>query len=136
MKQSLLATLLFAAISLGCATTIATSGRLVLHDKNTRIGTTFTDRDRQLIRRYYKSRRQSKRKLSPGLAQKGKLPNGLAKRDSLPPGLRLRGLPNDLEFHLIKLPKEYVRVIVGGDMVIMNRNSRVVIDIFRNVFVD
>ncbi len=137
IKQYLTVMLLLAAISLsGCATTVATSGRIALHDKNARTGTTFTDRDRQLIRRYYKSRRQGKRKFSPGLAQKGKLPNGLAKRDSLPAGRRLRGLPGDLEFHLTKLPKEYVRVIVGGDVVIMNRTTRVVIDIYRDVFVD
>ena len=129
--------LLFAAMSLaGCATTVATSGRVVLHDKSSRIGTTFTGRDRELIRRYYKSLRQGKQKLPPGLARKGKLPNGLAKRDRLPPGLRLRSLPVDLDFHLTKLPKEYVRVIVGDDVVIMNRNTRVVIDIYRDVVVD
>jgi len=117
MKQYLLVILLFTATSLaGCATTVATSGRVVLHDKNTRIGTTFTGRDRQLIRRYYKPQRQGKRKRSPGAGHKGKLPNGLAKRDSLPMKLRLRSLPEDLEFHLTKLPKKYVRVIVGGDV--------------------
>ena len=137
VKQQLFVILLITATSLaGCATTIATSGRIVIHDKNISVGIVFTDRDRQLIHRYYESLRHSRRKLPPGLAKKGRLPHGLAKRDQLPPKLAKRSLPTDLESSLSPLTKGYVRVVVGSDVVIMNRSTRVVIDIYREVVVD
>jgi len=115
---------------------VATSGRVVIHDDNVRIGIVFTNRDRQLIHRYYESHRHSRRKLPPGLAKKGRLPHGLAKRDRLPPGLAKRSLPADLESSLSPLSKGNVRVIVGTDVVIMNKNTRVVIDIYRDVVIN
>lgn len=113
-----------------------TSGTIVIHDENVSIGITFTDRDRQIIHSYYKSHlgKSKKHKTPPGLAKRdADLPHGLAKRDQLPPGLQSRGLPQDLESQLTILPRNYVRVIVGGDVVIMDRNTRVVIDIYRDV---
>lgn len=134
MKQVLFVILLIVAVSLtGCASMVATSGSIVIHDENISIGIVFTDRDRQMIHRYYQSHRNSRRNLPPGLAKKGRLPHGLAKRDRLPPGLAKRSLPADLEASLSPLSKGYVRVIVGGDVVIMDSNTRVVIDIYRNV---
>lgn len=136
MKQQLLMILLVAATSLvGCATTVATSGRVVIRDENISIGIVFTDRDRQMIHRYYQSHRHSRRKLPPGLAKKGRLPHGLAKRDRLPPGLAKRSLPADLESSLSPLSKGYIRVIVGSDVVIMDRNTMVVFDIYRDVVI-
>ncbi|MEE8388734.1 MAG: hypothetical protein V3R65_09175 [Acidiferrobacterales bacterium] len=137
MKQKFFMVLLLAAASLaGCATMVTTSGNIVIGDKNVSVGIVFTDRDHRLIRRYYESHhsRYKKRRVPPGLAKRGgKLPHGLAKRDRLPPGLRLRGLPEDLESTLSPLSKRYVRVVVGSDVVIMDRNTRVVFDIYRAV---
>ncbi len=129
MKQKLFAVCLIALTSLaGCTTMVTTSGKIVIRDKNVSIGIVFTDRDHRLIRRYYESHhsRYTKRRVPPGLA----------KRDRLPPGLRLRGLPEDLESSLSPLSKGYVRVVVGSDVVIMNRNTRVVFDIYREVVAD
>lgn len=117
----------------GCASIVGTSGAIVIHDENISLGITFSNRDRQKIHHYYQSHRHGRRKVPPGLAKKGRLPHGLAKRDRLPPGLYSRGLPQDLESRLTVLPKGYVRVIVGGDVVIMNSNTRVVFDIYRGV---
>lgn len=137
MNQRIIIVLLVSVSLLaGCASVAGTSGTIVIHDENVSIGISFTDRDRQIIHSYYKSHRgkNKKHKTPPGLAKRdGDLPHGLAKRDQLPPGLHARGLPGDLESQLTVLPKGYLRVIVGGDVVIMNRNTRVVIDIYRDV---
>ena len=73
------------------------------------------------------------KRVPPGLAKKNKLPPGLAKRDRLPPGLQGRYLPDDLERRLRRLPDKYVRVKVGTDIVLMDRNTRVVFDIIYGV---
>jgi hypothetical protein len=83
--------------------------------------------------------------MPPGLAKRdGDLPPGLAKRDSLPPGLarhdrlpddvRYEPLPRDLDRQLPPLPsKDYVRVIVGTDLLILNRKTRVVLDVAKGL---
>jgi len=132
----LLVAVLFLA---GCVSIVATSDRIAIHDENTSTGNSFTGRDRQIIHHYYKSQRsrREKYKTPPKHARRGdSLPYGLAKRDQLPPGLYTRELPKDLESQLATLPKNYIRVIVGGDIVIMDSNSRVVIDVYRNLIVD
>lgn len=140
MKHKLFAVCLIALTSLaGCTTMVTTSGKIVIRDKNVSIGIVFTDRDHRLIRRYYESHhsRYKERGVPPGLAKRGgRLPHGLAKRDRLPPGLHLRGLPEDLESTLSPLSKRYVRVVVGSDVVIMDRNTRVVFDIYRAVVIN
>lgn len=88
--------------------------------------------DRRVIARYY-ARRPAKR-MPPGLAKRGgQLPPGLARRDTLPPGLRERRLPDDLLNQLSPAPAGYLRVIVGSDIVLMNRETRVVADIYRDI---
>jgi hypothetical protein len=51
----------------------------------------------------------------------------------LPRGLRGTPLPSDLERRLSPLPDVYVRVVIGGDIVLMHRDTRVVMDIYRDV---
>ena len=96
----------------------------------------FSERDRRAIRRHYGKKRKYKR-LPPGLAKKGTLPPGLQKRldagESLPPGLQGRGLPDELENILSPLPKGYIRLKVGGNVVIMNKETEFVLDIIRDI---
>jgi hypothetical protein len=78
----------------------------------------------------------------PGLAKKGGVPPGLAKQGGLPPGLQrhqrlpddivYQPLPRELERQMAPLPSpDYVRVQVGGDIAILNKKTRVVVDIMR-----
>ena len=73
------------------------------------------------------------KKTPPGLAKKKKLPPGLqkqlVKRGKLPPGLQGRGLAHELERQLTPLPRGYVHMKVGGDVIILNEKTRVVVDV-------
>lgn len=117
----------------GCATNAITSGRVVIQDDHSRVALSIGERDRAIIARYYERYRYGK-KVPPGLARRnGGLPPGLAKRDRLPPGLEGRGLPQDLERELSPVPRGYVRVVLGRDIVLMESKTRVVIDIYRDI---
>ncbi len=77
---------------------------------------------------------RKRKKIPPGLAKRGgDLPPGLVKRDVLPPGLQGRTLPYDLETQLTPLPESYVRVQIGTDVVLLNRKTRVVMDVIYGV---
>jgi len=93
----------------------------------------YSDHDRQAIRAWYNGRG-------------GNLPRGLAKRDQLPPGLEqqlvVRGtLPPGLRKKMHRCPWDLVRVLpapppdcrhvlIGGHIVLLNRRTYVVVDIF------
>jgi hypothetical protein len=118
----------------GCETPTATSGRVVVRDRDATVAVVFSDRDRVLISDYFAHQRKS---LPPGLAKRSTLPPGLQRQlernGHLPPGLEGRSLPGDLEARLSRLPEPYVRVVVGADVVLMNARTRIVVDILRNV---
>lgn len=125
------ALLTIALLGAGCATQAATSGRFVIQDPNVRVVVSINERDRALIGDYYSKRR---RNLPPGLAKRhGNLPPGLAKRDTLPPGLESEALPTELERELAPLPAGYVRVRVGGDVLLIDGRTRVVFDVVYGV---
>jgi len=68
--------------------------------------------------------------LPPGLAMRDSLPPGLARHDRLPDDVRYEPLPRDLERELPPLPsKDYVRVRIGTDLLILNKKTHVVLDI-------
>lgn len=117
----------------GCAGMEVTSGRVTLSDGNSRAGIAFSTRDREAIVHYYSNPRKRPRPLPPGLAKRQQLPPGLVKRDVLPRGLRGEPLPADLERRLSPLPEVYVRVVTGSDIVLMHRDTRVIMDIYRDV---
>ena len=129
--------LLFAAGLAGCVTAPSnTSGRVVMHDRNAHVDIRFNDRDRNLIHDYYRKHGKHKKtkRVPPGLAKRGgNLPPGLAKRERLPPGLQGRGLPGTLEASLSSVPNGYVRLKVGTDIVLMDRDTRVVFDIIHDI---
>jgi len=74
--------------------------------------------------------------MPPGLAKKESLPPGLEKQlqrnGTLPPGLAKRDLPSGLE---ARLPKRMgqKRLIVGNDVVLIERATGLILDILENV---
>lgn len=134
---------LFAVLLSGCALHAATSGRVAATRpaagdgsvSNSRgaeaaVSVWFSERDRALIRDYY---RGASKKTPPGLAKRERLPRGLAKRRALPPGLQARGLPSTLEVRLTRLPAAYMRVVIGADVAIIERATRIVFDVIYDV---
>ena len=115
----------------GCAAHTATSGRVVIRDDRAVVEARFSDRDRAIMEEYYRAAKP--KKTPPGLAKREQLPPGLAKRDTLPSGLQGRALPRELESRLAVLPAAYMRVAIGRDIVLMQRDTRVVLDILYSV---
>jgi hypothetical protein len=97
----------------------------------------FSTGDRRIVREYYGQPKKKARKAPHGLAKREALPPGLNKRlergDVLPPGLEERRLPGDLEARLSVLPKNYVRLRIGGDLIVKNLKTDAVVDIIRGV---
>ena len=93
----------------------------------------YGDRDRDELRGWYDGHENN---LPPGLAKKDRLPPGLEKqlvrRGTLPPGLqkKVQPVPVDLERRLPPPPPECANVLVGGHIVLLNRRTNVVVDIF------
>jgi len=72
--------------------------------------------------------------LPPGLARSGGLPPGLARHDRLPDDIKYEPLPRDLDRQLPPLPsRDYARVIVGTDLLILNKKTRVVLDVSKGL---
>lgn len=111
-------------------------GTIAVEDKNFRSSLIFSAYDREKIIYHYKKDRELQG-IPPGLAKKQELPPGLQKHikkhGKLPPGLEARRLPESLERTLDRLPEGYVRMKVGGDVVLMDEKTRVVFDVVWNV---
>lgn len=92
----------------------------------------YSNHDRE-IRGWYAERGNH---LPPGLAKKDRLPPGLERqlvvRGTLPPGLqkRLYPCPEDLERRLPPPPPDCAHVLIGGHIVLLNRRSNLVVDVF------
>ncbi len=97
----------------------------------------FTEQERILIKDWFRVRGRSG--LPPGLAKRDRLPPGLEKqlreRGTLPPGLQkqLHPLPYELERELRRLPTGYKRVVIGGNIILMEEKTAVIYDIIRDV---
>jgi hypothetical protein len=93
----------------------------------------YSDHDRERMRDWYHGHLGN---LPPGLAKRDRLPPGLEKqirvRGTLPPGLRarIRPCPPDFERLLPPPPPDCEPVFIGGNLVLMNRRTFVVLDIF------
>lgn len=136
MKSSLLVVWLAAAMSpvlVGCVAGPG-YGEVPARDPYYSVRVMFTDHDRRLINDYYAPRYRS---LPPGLAKKDRLPPGHAWRarpnQTIHDEARWRYLPNELEQRLTRLPPEYVRVVIGTDVVLMNVRTRVVVDVLEDM---
>src|SRR5690349_22664158 len=92
----------------------------------------YRDHDRD-IRGWYGEHQSN---LPPGLAKKDRLPPGLerqlVRRGELPPGLqkRLQPCPEELERRLSPPPPDCAHVLIGGHIVLLNRRTNIVVDIF------
>lgn len=114
----------------------------------------FGEDEQRIIKDYYgreiivKAEKAAKGK-GKGKKHKG-LPPGLAKKNKLPPGIQMqleRGailsadlqreiqpLPRELEIRLRPLPSpNHVRVTVGTDILIMDKETRKILDVMRDV---
>ncbi len=116
----------------------------------------FGPEERRIIKDYYskeivekaweqegkgKAKGKGKRGLPPGLAKREKLPPGLQKQlrrnGTLPPGLekRMESLPQELEVRLRPLPPDRVRVVIGTDVIILDKTTQKILDIIRDIAV-
>lgn len=136
MKSRLLVVLLTAALApalTGCETG-PRYGEVSVRDPHYSVRVVFSDHDRRLISDYYAPRYKA---LPPGLAKKDRLPPGHAWRarvnHPVSDDTRWRYLPRELDQRLTRLPPEYVRVIVGTDVLIMNVHTRIVFDILEDI---
>jgi hypothetical protein len=93
----------------------------------------YDDRDHEIIHGWYEDHRGN---LPPGLAKKDRLPPGLERqlelRGTLPPGLRgkIYAVPVDLERELPAPPPNCEHAFIGGHLVLLNRRTFVVVDVF------
>jgi len=96
----------------------------------------FTQQERVLVTNWFRSNRAG---LPPGLAKKDRLPPGLEKqlreRGTLPPGLqkKIQPMPVSLERQLRPLPTGWRRVVVAGNVILMDGRTSTIYDIIRNV---
>jgi Ni/Co efflux regulator RcnB len=95
----------------------------------------YGDHDRDYMRGWYHDH-DGDDHLPPGLAKRDQLPPGLERqlrvRGTLPPGLRKRmaPCPEEIERRLPPPPVGCAHVVIGGHVVLVNRASYVVLDIF------
>jgi hypothetical protein len=96
----------------------------------------FTTQEREIISDWFWSNRNG---LPPGLAKRESLPPGLQKQlqrnGTLPPGLqkKLTPLPHALDSRLGRLPSDYIRVVIGRDIILLDRRNNSILDIIANV---
>src|SRR6266478_4852182 len=121
-----ISTALVILLSSGSITFAQGKGHGKGHDKH-------GDDDREVLRSWYGEHRDQ---LPPGLAKKDRLPPGLEKqlvrRGTLPPGLqkRLQPCPEELERRLPPPPPDCAHVVIGGHLVLLNRRTNIIVDIF------
>ena len=92
----------------------------------------FSPRERRIISDCFVDNRSN---LPPGLAKRDRLPPGLERQlqrnGTLPPGLqkRMQPLPGVCTARLPRLPQEWVRVVLGGRIILLDPTQRIV-DLF------
>jgi len=102
-------------------------------DDDDRRGYGFADHDRGEIRGWYS---ENYRRLPPGIAKKYWLPPGqerrLLIRSEFPPEMEreVYVVPVELERRLPPPPPDCERVAIGGHIVLRNRNTKIILDIF------
>jgi hypothetical protein len=96
----------------------------------------FTTEEIALVKNYFRDHRSG---LPPGLAKREKLPPGLErqlrKNGTLPPGLqkKMQPLPVELERQMRRLPTGWRRVVIAGNVILMNEKTAAIYDIVRDV---
>lgn len=96
----------------------------------------FTTKEITIIQGWFRTNRGN---LPPGLAKRETLPPGLEKqlrqKGTLPPGLqkKIQPFPIELERQLSVLPTGYRRVVIAGNVILMEPTTGLIYDIVRNV---
>ena len=96
----------------------------------------FLPREREVIREFFKGHPGG---LPPGLAKRSELPPGLQKqlkrKGQLPPGLqkKLEPLPRELEVRLPRIGEIGRAVILGRNVLLLDRRTERILDIVENV---
>lgn len=104
----------------GCAAYTATSGKVVLKDDTSAADVRFSGSDRAMIEDYF-------RKIPGGGSAASSVK--LAKGAVVPSGVKAETLPRELEQKLSPLPSAYSRVRIGPDIVLVDRKTRIMVDV-------
>lgn len=126
-KFPLLAALIASLALLNGCTLTPTRGAVQIHSDNVALKLGFNDFDRHHIHRYYGYPHKHRKPLPPGYYKR------FHRHKPLPRNYYPRPLPWELERRLSALPSDYIRVIIGNDVVLMNRHTRVVYDILWSI---
>jgi hypothetical protein len=92
----------------------------------------YSDHDRDAARGWYRDHHSH---LPPGLAKRDRLPPGLQSklvvRGTLPTGLqkKMQPCPRELEVMLPPPPPNYAHVVIGGNLVLVNRVNFQIADV-------
>lgn len=94
----------------------------------------YSDRNRDELQSWYRAHESN---LPPGLAKRDELPPGLQKQlilnGELPPGLQreVHPCPPEVIRFLPPPPPDTEHVLIGGQIVLWNRNTHIVLDIMK-----
>ncbi len=127
--RNLLLVLMSAGLLSGCMAEALTSGHIAFSD-GAAPGTVEMGAGERAQIHQYCVRRHLARSLSP---QERRMVSQLYRDGRLPLRLGYHRLPLSLEDRLPPLPQPYVRVLVGTDVLVINRRTRVIADLARGV---
>lgn len=108
----------------GCAAYTATSGQVALKDDSVVAEVRLSADDRAAIKDYY-------RKSTVVKSASGSMP--LLKGGWLPADAKVEPLPVALERKLTPLPTSHARWIVGGDIILVEKKTRAIVDAIYDV---
>ncbi len=129
MVRNQLLTLVFAFMLTGCIAQALTSGHIAFSDDSDRAVPQIGIHELTQIRDYCANHAHAGGFRPTRDAQGSHTLSGLRRYDTLPPDLAYRRLPTQLERRLQPLPQPYVRVLVGTDVLVINRRTRVITDL-------
>jgi len=99
----------------------------------------FSTADQRLIREWF-SNKNNQAGLPPGLAKRETLPPGvqrqLQRNGKLPPGLdkQIQPLPPDLESRLPQVPPGVRRIVIGGNVILLEEKTAAILDIIERLW--
>ena len=142
MQTIRLCSLLVLVFLAGFVTDVAGQGRGRAHsqdrdhsiDPDASVRVVFSDGELRMIRAWFGDS-HNLQGLPPGLAKRDSLPPGLQRQlqrnGTLPPGLQdhIYSVPSDLNRRLPTLIEGISRIIIGGQIVLVNDRTNVILDV-------